>query len=350
MMRRRTWIIVVAIALLLLGGDLAYWQFAVSRLRSGLQTWTDARKAAGWDVALGPTASGGWPYAATVAVPNLTMRHSGRGMPGDVRWASASVTLSVPLYDPSTLSIALDGPQHIQAGAAQDMILTGDQIALQAGYLAQDTLPLTVRARGLRLEPAAGGWRVTVGLLSTDAAFTLAPSQPSDPAQPAATFSLSSEAIGLPTTVRWPLGPNISSLSMEGKLNGPMPAATDATVWAEAWREGGGSLEISHFASGWGPLGVTGGATLALDDQLQPMGSGTAHLVGFAEALDRLAAGGVLTKSAATAAKAVLSLLAGSGGGDDPPTVDVPLTLQYRTLSMRQVPLVRLPELDWPAR
>jgi hypothetical protein len=28
--------------------------------------------------------------------------------------------------------------------------------------------------------------------------------------------------------------------------------------------------------------------------------------------------------------------------------VEVPLTLQYRTLSMRQVPLVRLPELDWP--
>jgi hypothetical protein len=80
------------------------------------------------------------------------------------------------------------------------------------------------------------------------------------------------------------------------------------------------------------------------------MGSGTAHLVGYAEALDKLAAGAVLTKSAATAAKAVLSLLAGSGADDEPANVDVPLTLQYRTLSMRQVPLLRLPELDWPAQ
>ena len=72
--------------------------------------------------------------------------------------------------------------------------------------------------------------------------------------------------------------------------------------------------------------------------------------MGYAETLDRLAAGGKLTKSAATAAKAVLSLMAGTAQGDEPASVDVPLTLQYRTLSMRQVPLVRLPELDWPAR
>jgi hypothetical protein len=150
--------------------------------------------------------------------------------------------------------------------------------------------------------------------------------------------------------MRSPLGSTISSLSFDGKLNGQLPPPGPIASWAEAWRDGGGSLEIAHLAVGWGPLGVTGGASLALDDQLQPMGSGTTHLVGYAEALDKLAAGAVLTKSAATAAKAVLSLLAGSGAGNEPASVDVPLTLQYRTLSMRQVPLLRLPELDWPAQ
>jgi hypothetical protein len=89
---------------------------------------------------------------------------------------------------------------------------------------------------------------------------------------------------------------------------------------------------------------------LALDDQLQPMGSGNGRIVGYAETLDRLAAAGMLTKSAATAAKAVLSLMAATSDSNQPSSVDVPLTLQYRTLSMRQVPLVRLPEVDWPAR
>jgi hypothetical protein len=346
MMRRRYWIILAAIPVLLLAGDVAYWQLAVARLRSGLQARVAALRSKGWEVALGQPSSGGWPYAATLTVPNLMLRHTGPDMPGLVRFASASVTLSVPLYDPTSLAIVLDGPQHIQVGPAQDMIATGESIALRTALVVGDTLPLTLRAHELRLEPAGGGWHVTVGLLSADADIALA----ADPARPAATFAVSSEAIGLPATMRSPLGPTISSLSFDGKLNGQLPPPGPIASWAEAWRDGGGSLEIAHLAVGWGPLGVTGGASLALDDQLQPMGSGTTHLVGYAEALDKLAAGAVLTKSAATAAKAVLSLLAGSGAGNEPASVDVPLTLQYRTLSMRQVPLLRLPELDWPAQ
>jgi hypothetical protein len=171
-----------------------------------------------------------------------------------------------------------------------------------------------------------------------------------DQSRPAATFAVSSEAIALPAGIKWPLGPNISSLSMDGTLNGNLPDTRDITRWAEAWRDGGGSLEVTHLAMGWGPLGLTSSATLALDDQLQPMGSGNGRIIGYAETLDRLAAGGILTRSAATAAKAVLSLMAGTSDTDEPSSVDVPLTLQYRTLSMRQVPLLRLPEVDWPAR
>jgi len=41
--------------------------------------------------------------------------------------------------------------------------------------------------------------------------------------------------------------------------------------------------------------------------------------------------------------------MANSPDDGSPPEVDdVPLKLEFRTLSMRQVPLVRLPELDWP--
>jgi hypothetical protein len=77
------------------------------------------------------------------------------------------------------------------------------------------------------------------------------------------------------------------------------------------------------------------------------MGAGTSRMTGYGATFDALAASGALTRSAATAAKAVLSLLAGTPGDGDPTDVDVPLTLQYRTLSMRQVPLLRLPEVEW---
>ena len=41
--------------------------------------------------------------------------------------------------------------------------------------------------------------------------------------EPAAYFSVSAEAIALPTLMKWPLGGNISSLSLDGVLNGPLP-------------------------------------------------------------------------------------------------------------------------------
>jgi hypothetical protein len=347
MMRRSYWVTFVAIPVLLVAGETVYWRIAAERLRTGYQTWLAAQAAQGWDIGSGPLSVGGWPRSAALNVPNLTLRHSGPTVPGDLNVASAGVTLSVSLFDPGTLRLSLTGPTHVRAGDLPDVIVTGNTTSLSVPLQQDSPLSLALYGRDMRLEASTGAWHVTVGLLNARAEFAADP--PADQSRPAATFAISSEAIALPSTYKWPLGPNISSLSTDGTLNGPLPGTRGVTSWAEAWRDGGGSLEIRHLAMGWGPLGLTGSATLALDDQLQPMGSGNGRIVGYAETLDRLAAGGALSKSAATAAKAVLSLMAGTTDTDDSPSVDVPLTLQYRTLSMRQVPLVRLPELDWPS-
>jgi hypothetical protein len=350
-MRRGYWLITAAIVVLLVAADIVYWQTASARLRDGLRAWVSARRGEGWEVAAGASSIGGWPQAAMVTIPNLTLRHAGRDFPGKLSLASAGVTLSLSLYHPTELAIGLPGPLHIRIGEGQDAIVTGDQIGLSVGLRETDPLPLTLRAKGLRVEPADGAWHLTTGLVSADAEVNAAAGQ----SEPAVAFSASADAIALPSTVKWALGPTVSSLSVDGALSGPLPSAGEITGLAEAWRDGGGSLKVSHLALGWGSLGLTASATLALDDQLQPMGSGSGRLVGYAETLDRFAASGVLSRSASIAAKAVLSLMAGtgmSGTGDTEaaPVVEVPLTLQYRTLSMRQVPLVRLPELDWPEK
>ncbi|MFL5255239.1 MAG: DUF2125 domain-containing protein [Rhodopila sp.] len=347
-MRRIHWVILAAIPILLVAADVVYWRIASERLKTGLQDWTDARRAEGWEVQAGAVSLGGWPQAATVTVPDLHMQHRGKGFPGTLDWTSASTTLTVSLYKPSVLNLAFSGPQHVRVGNAPDTVIAGDRIGAVVP-LRDDSPPLyDLTASGLRVEPASGPWHVTVGLLNAHADF--APARDAEGPRQAVGFAASAEAITLPAGMKWALGPNISSVSTEGILNGPFPPDGNVTASAAAWRDGGGSLDVTHLAIGWGPLGLTASATLALDDQLQPMGSGNGRFVGYAETLDRLAAAGVLTKSAATAAKAVLSLIAEAGVGDEPSAVDVPLTLQYRTLSMRQVPLVRLPELDWPPR
>jgi hypothetical protein len=347
-MRRKYWIIAVAVPLLLVAADVAYWRLAAERLRTGYQTWLAGLVAEGWDVVSGPLSIGGWPRAATVAVPNLTLRHAGPAIPGDLDVVSGGVTLSVSVFSPTRLRISMTGPAHLRIGDVPDVVLTGEENWVSVPLLQSGPRTIDVHASDLRIEPATAAWHATVGLLNTHA--TIADEADADPSQGVVTFSINAEAIALPPVVKWPLGTNISSLALDGVLNGPLPQNRNVTVWAESWRDGGGSLAITHLAMGWGPLGLTSSATLALDEQLQPMGSGNGRIVGYGPTLDRLAAGGMLTKSAATAAKAVLSLMAGTTDADEPSAVDVPVTLQYRTLSMRQVPLVRLPELDWPAR
>jgi hypothetical protein len=344
-MHRKTQIIAVVSVLCVLAGEAAYWRITADRLRTGYQVWLAGVRAQGWSAASGTPSIGGWPRAATVTVPNLTLRHAGPAVPGALQVAFASVTLSVSLFSPTTLRLSMTGPGHVRVADTEDIVVTGEQAWASVALLDSGSRAIELHASDVRTEPASGVWHATAGLLNGEATIAEA-----SQVESAATFSVSAEAIALPTVVKWPLGTNISSVSLDGVLNGPLPSARDMTAWAEAWRDGGGSLAITHLTLGWGPLGLTSSATLALDDQLQPMGSGNGRIVGYAATLDRLASAGMLTKSAATAAKAVLSLIAGTGEGDTPSTVDVPLTLQYRTLSMRQVPLLRLPELDWPAR
>jgi hypothetical protein len=347
-MRRKSWVIAVAVVLLLVAGEAAYWRIVADRVRTGYQAWLAVLLARGWEVSSGPLSVGGWPRAASVVVPNLTLRHAGPAIPGNVEVAFAGAILSVPLFSPVTLRMSMTGPAHVHVGGSQEVVVVGDETWVSVPLLQSGTRTIDLHGSGLRVESATETWHATAGLLNAHA--TVSDERGADPSEPAATFSLNAEAIALPTVVKWPLGTNISSVSLDGVVNGPLPQTPDITTWAKTWRDSGGSLAVSHFALGWGPLGLTSSATLALDDQLQPMGSGNGRIVGYAPTLDRLAAAGMLTKSAATAAKAVLSLMAGTGGSDEPSAVDVPLTLQYRTLSMRQVPLVRLPELDWPAR
>ncbi len=132
-------------------------------------------------------------------------------------------------------------------------------------------------------------------------------------------------------------------------MNGPLPQAADPLARATGWRDGGGTLQIGRFAIGWGPLGLNGSATLALDEHMQPMGTATAHIIGESQVLDALAASGVITPRTALATKAFLGLMAKEPEGGGAPQVDVPLTLQDRKLAMGRIPVTVVPELVWPS-
>jgi Uncharacterized protein conserved in bacteria (DUF2125) len=341
--RRKLWIILLAVPLLLLAADTLYWQIAVRNLEDGFAAWVRQQRAAGWTEANQAPVRGGWPLAATLTVPAMSLAGGSPDIPGGMAWSADRLVLSIALPRPDQLRIAAEGTQRLRF-AGPEVSYTADQLDV--------VLPLQTAPWPPSLDVTVDHLRATTPVRDGAGVDTLRLHLDFHPeaqsGEPALAFGLSAEAINLPSRSARPLGPRIASLAVDGALNGPLPAGRTPAERATSWRDGGGSLEVHHLALVWGPLDLTASATLALDDQLQPMGAGSARLVGYAETLDALATRGAISRSAATAAKAVLSLLASNPDDGSPPEVEVPLTLQYRTLSMRQVPLLRLPEVDWP--
>ena len=342
--RRKLWIVLLAAPLVLLAADTLYWRIVIRDLEAGFTAWASEQRAAGWIEAHGVPVRGGWPLAATLTVPAISLAGGNSDIPGGLAWSADGLVLHIALPRPGLLRIVAKGTQRLRLAANPEISFIANRMDVELPLQPARLPPfLDVIVEHLRANtPVGDDARIDSASLHLD----IRPAAQSG--DPALAFALRAVAMTLPSRMAHPLGSHIASLAVDGALSGPVPPGRTPGERAIAWRDSGGSLEIRHLALVWGPLDLTGTATVALDEQLQPMGAASARVVGYAETLDSMAAHAAISRSAATAAKAVLSLLANSADDGGPPDVEVPLTLQYRTLSMRQVPLVRLPEIEWP--
>lgn len=338
-MRFRRWVWIVSLAVLVvLGAATVAWYVATRNLMQGFADWQASLRQAGWQVEAGKPEAGGWPFAATATIPALAVSDRGRMVPGGMDWRAANLRLRIYAWHPRTLVASLYGKQSLGLGAissgytADSMVIA---IPLDSATPAQSA-DVTVE----KLRVGRGGLESLHALLNVDPSAGSAGST--------MTLSADARAITLAGEAARPLGSQISRLHLEAASTGTLSAGQDARAVAAAWRTSGGALQIRDLRLNWGPLDLTASGTLALDENLQLQGEGTAHAVGYADTLDALATHAVLTRAAATAAKAVLSLLASYPANGGAPSVDVPLTLKNGILAMHQVPLARLPQIVWP--
>ena len=361
------------VSLIVLGiAHTLYWRSVEQQLERGLEAWVAARRAEGWQVRIGGTERGGWPLAARLRATDVALEGGADDLPGGLAWNADHLALSVRLLEPRLLTIEPGGTQRLRLSVLPMLAYTADRIRADIPLEPGTTVHhVTVRADNLRAGAAEASraddtgpqvtsrseTRLSIGLLQ--AVTDLYPDR--GPSAPVAGLTLSAEAIGLPAGLGHVLGGHISSLSFDGTLDGPLPSTGSqftresgarmpgVTRRASAWRDGGGSIAVQRVSLGWGPLGLTGSGKLGLDAQLQPIATGTARVIGYAETLDRLATNGLISPGAATAVKALAGLIARTPEGGGPAEIEVPLGVQDRMLSIRQIPLARIPELTWPA-
>jgi hypothetical protein len=341
---RRVWI-GLGVALVVLGaGDTAAWYWATARIAEGFAAWEQARRAEGWTVQSGPALRAGWPLSASVVVPRLTLSFVPQAGEPRVTWRAERLIVGVRADAPDQLRLRPLGAQSVALG-------DGAVLAYRADFLLA-TVPLeagtrvgtaTALARGLRSGDAAAG--PAIG----SARLRLRWDETAGAHRTAASLRVDVRAVRLPAGVRWPLGRRVAAFALHGTLDGPVPPPGDLTARVRAWQHSDGRMVLHHMDLRWGPLSASLEARLGLDASLQPMGTGQAMVSGYAQALDTLAANGALPNDAALAGKAMLSVMATPPGADGAPAeITLPLTLKGGVLSLRGVPLLRLPPLPWP--
>ena len=343
----RRLLLLLVLALIALGaGHAMLWRAMSSELEAGWQSWVQLRRVQGWRVEHAAPVRGGWPFSATLTMERVRLEGANATLPGGAALAAERVVLRVTLPWLDRLHVELPGQQRLRIGGVE-YPFTADRLAAELP-LEPGTPPSSgeVTAERLRIGTPAGGLEVR------GARLTVQGSSSATEDEAALAITLQADGVDLPVAPAGArgqaFGRHVETLSADLAVSGPLPPGRSPEARAEAWRDAGGTLELRSLLLRWGPVGAAAAATLAFDEALQPMGAGTLRLTGATEALDALAEAGLVGRRAAVTARSVLPLLSRPSAETGAPEIEVPLTLEDRTLALARIPVLRLEPLRWP--
>ncbi len=334
--------IAVVLPLVAILGYAVFWFTVAGVAEQQVRAWIASQAAHGVTITHGAMVTGGFPFRVDVRIAAPAA-----AWPGGT-WRGPELMLSAAPWDWRRLNWRADGVHDVtwtrKDGKAGNAVLTARHLEGwgEAGRGGLPRVEAWLTDGSLAL---AGGTVTARGLL-----VHILPPGPDDAEAanddtPRLPISLDAKGVILPPDQATALGDTIDRLALETSLNGPIGKGPWPAP-ALAWRDAGGVLEIKQLGIVHGPLNLTGEGTLAIDPAGQPEGAFTARVTGFAETVEALRKAGIVDSRAADAVQVILGLLSkGPVGG--PRTLDIPMTLQDRTLSLGAVQLLRLKPVDW---
>ncbi|MEX2451228.1 MAG: DUF2125 domain-containing protein [Rhodospirillales bacterium] len=325
-----------------------YWFFLAQQLRVGTERWIEAQAREGTRVRHDGAVLSGFPLAVrlTLAQPVIAFdeeRHS-------FVWRGQQAVLSVTPWQPRTIRIALGGSQDLGVtadgktttwrGRARHLTLdfSGGAAGTAMG-LRIENLDMTARAQN---QNQAQHLRIDHGrleLLRNTAARV-------DEKTPSRLWSLSAAGVEVPQSLSLPLGRTFSRIVFNGGILAEPPRRLEPRQLL-AWRDAGGTIEVKTLEVAYGSLDLKTSGTLALDEQLQPVGAFSAQVQGFLSVITALREQGLIEPNIATTAAIILGALATRPTPGDRPRLDIALSVQNRKLYAGPVALVNLPFIRW---
>jgi len=344
---RRILVILLLVVVALSGAWTVAWYVAAHQLIDGVDRWAAARRAEGWQVTYGVPTATGFPTKIEAQIPEPAIvapapRTGGLGWEWHGEWVHAQI---VP-WRPNRIMLRNRGENRlvlIHDATRFDAVLDCTDAMVRLAPAGRSGGPETsqyvVELTGPKFRLAAPPVSVQASELSVS--LELRRVAPGDHLAVAADLSfaiddLVTDAFGKASEP--PLSANLHAELMGALPPGPLDQAV------AAWRDDGGTIEILRLVLGSSGITMVTNGTLALDNQMRPMGAATAAIRGYDEAIDRLTAVGSVNPRDAKLAKLLLSAIA-TPDDDGDRVLKVPITSQNGWLYVGPVRLTRLEPL-----
>ncbi|MBT5241980.1 MAG: DUF2125 domain-containing protein [Rhodospirillaceae bacterium] len=319
------------------------WAALAFGARDITEDWITKQRQDGWAIAASATRIDGFPGWPVVALEDVAV--TAPLEEGAWSWSAERITLVPAAFDLTQLTIrtpgrhtfnapwATNGPLIANAARADFEIDIDSRGRLQRGHVTlEDTELLDARRVPL----------VRTSLLDLELALADSTDQTDDVF---ARFTGRSDNLRPAMNLR-PFDPIIRTVRLDADLIGEFqPGRLQDAL--DAWRQGGGTLEVRRIFLDWPPLTIDAGGTVALDEALQPIAAFSTRITGFKDALRALETNGAIKKGQAASAQVILSLLAKTPPGGDAPELQVPLSIQDQRLTVGPFDVMRVPAVRW---
>ena len=341
-MRRPTRLL-LAVAILLIaifGAYSTFWFVVAGRIEDEVGQWAGSLRAQNLDLSWRTIRVGGFPLAFSVALSEARLRDLAAAAPiGEFRvprLSGSAPPWNLRLWQLSA-SDGLSATANLAAGAVATLSAHKVSGSVAVADDGGGTLWLSLT------EPAVDtGMRFAAR--DAELWFALPAHQAQTHTERAVGVAADVRGMNLPS-VPAPFRNPVDEIAFGVTVMGPIPTGP-ARRAAEAWRDSGGTVELDHLALRWGPLGVTGSGTVALDADLQPMGGFSGAVEGYAELLKALVAAGQMRAGDARLAQLGLAMLAKAGPGGRP-EIATSFTIQNGEMYLGPAKLGKAPRIVW---
>ena len=322
------------------GGYSWYWYRLADGVVDGLNIWLGQRRAEGFQAEAGPIEVSGYPFDIVATLGRAVLGRSGAGA---WRWRGRDIEVRLSPLEPRHIRLGTTAAQTLQFSNSRGQ----DKTLRAKADRSEGLIELGQDGRLARLQ---GDFRI-LGLSGSALPGPLAARrlkldiQPRGPAQNyALALSLQADALHLPKNTDPVLGDIVEIARLDATISGPPPRNWSKTA-VSAWRDDGGTIEISRGRLKWGSLDTTALGTLALDQELRPLFSATGGVKDYVETITAYKKAGFITPLNAAALTIALNLQRRDAEG----RISIAVSGQNGVLRVGPLAVARLEPIRFPA-